>query len=121
MTRVLNTILAAGLLCFFPMSAYAEVRYTGKGLRDPFLDPAVITTPQDDTERVEKMVRTLTLEGLFVGSGSPRAIINGQLYDEGSALEGSTKIKVARIEKDGVVLDVKGKEYPLKQNLRKTS
>ena len=121
---VLLSTMAALLVCGFigPVSAESpysvEVHYTGGDLRDPFLDQAATQTT-DDTEGVEKAIKRLKLQGILFSPENPRAIISGSIYQEGSKI--GTTGKVLRIEKDGVTLDVRGKEYFIKQTMRKTS
>jgi hypothetical protein len=90
----------------------AEVFYTGKTFRDPFRDPAEITTP-DDTTSFEESIKTMTLQGILYSLEKPLAIIDGKIYRVGSPLGSG---QVVQIEKETVTVSINGGQVILKQN-----
>ena len=107
----------AAPLMVFCTTAFAEVLYTGKTLRDPFVDlSAENTTTTEETQRIEIAIRRLRLEGILYRMDNPQAIINGKIYGIGALAEGVAMI--TQIEKDEVVLKANDKEFILKYTKR---
>ncbi len=98
-------------------SSAEEVRYTGIGFRDPFAGQAVSRTA-DQGSRGDEQLKAMTIQGILLSGRDSRVIVDDRIYRVGSALGGG---KVSRIEDDGIVLSVSGKEIVIKQKKRKTS
>ena len=111
-------LLVGCCLTGFLVSAYANVRYTGKTFRDPFTDPGT-DTAKKDAARLETSYESLKLQGILYDVGNPRAIVNGKIVAVGDIVTGQAM--VSAINKDEVILEANGKKYVLKQNVRKTT
>ena len=116
MGKVLNLAL---FLCFVLMAANraegAEgslLRYTGKALRDPFIDTTE-NKPADTTTVMQQSINTMTVQGILYAMDNPVAIVDGKIYRVGSRLGAG---EVVRIEKEGVTVSQNGKQFTIKQS-----
>ena len=96
--------------------ARAEVSYTGKDLRDPFMEPVSAEPKQDDTEDIYTMLQSLTLQGVLLSPDKPQAIIDGKILRVGNRVGSSATI--VNIEKDGVTFEAKGTKFVLRQPVK---
>lgn len=90
-----------------------DVEYTADSQRDPFRSLIVEAkgTGQDESYVPGgEELPTLTVQGLVWGGKFPQAIINNKVVKIGDIIEGA---QVANIEKGGVRLLFKGKNYSL--------
>ena len=117
-----NRAIACLLIAIFPgvTRVHAQVQYEGKGLRDPFTDSADTAAPKSGSDIDAGLTMAgLHLDGVIYGTEHPRAIISGKILGVGDKFGAW---KVVRMEKDGVVLLVNGKELVLKQtSIKQTS
>ena len=89
--------------------------YTAQGLRDPLksLLPEVAFQPPADSETTNEpkasaptpQLPSLSIQGLWWGPPTPRAIVNGKVYGIGDRVEGAT---ITAIERDGLTVDYAG-------------
>lgn len=108
-------LLLAGFV-LVQTSACAEVRYEGSGLRDPFGDPFSNVQKSVPEFNPDSIFGSMRLEGILYGTARSKAIINGKIYSLGDVYHSWT---LERIEEGSVTFSSNGKEYQLKQNLRK--
>jgi len=106
----------------------AQVEYTAKMLRDPFIEEVkeisakemeeatALAEAQAETRAMEESIDTLAVEGIVHSIKNPVAIINGQIYRVGSHLGSGVVVK---IEKEGVTISMSDKQFTLKQTLKK--
>ena len=114
--RLWVSVLCTGLLTG-AVAQSAEVKYSGKALRDPFMDTTEIK-PVDDTAAVQQSIDSMSVQGVLYDIDNPVAIISGKIYHVGSPLGVG---KVARIEKEGVTISQNGKQFTIKQSRGKTN
>lgn len=95
-----------------PVVAAEIVQYSGKGLRDPFVDMTE-SKPVDETAVMQQSINTMTVQGILYAMENPVAIIDGKIYRVGSRLGAG---QVVRIEKEGVTVSQNGKQFTLKQS-----
>jgi len=96
------------------------IDYKAEGLRDPFesyiaeKESPAKTTEQgpaiSQNQEVEKLLPSLTVQGIVWGGNFPQAIINNKVLKIGDTIE-ETRIK--GIEKGGVTLIFEGREHKL--------
>ena len=115
--------LAGLLFCVFlsvavPALCAEGVRYTGKALRDPFIDQSDIAPPVDDTAVIQQSISSMQVQGILYALDNPLAIIDGKIYRVGSRLSAG---QVVRIEKEGVTVSQDGKQFTIKQSRGKTN
>lgn len=85
------------------------VEYTAGSLRDPFSDltpPQVVSSTLG--EDIPALVSALQLQGVVVGTGESRAIIDGKIVRVGNKLKIG---EVANISKEGVTVSYNGVNY----------
>ena len=104
------------LLAAHPLESAEPVQYTGKALRDPFVD-VMENRPVDDSAAMQQSVSAMTVQGILYAMENPVAIIDGKIYRVGSRLGAG---EVVRIEKEGVIVSQNGKQITLKQSRGKT-
>ena len=98
-------------------AAVAEIKYTGKTMRDPFMDAAEVKTAVDESAAMQQSVSAMTLQGILYNMDNPVAIIDGKFYRVGSRLGAG---QVTRIEREGVTVSQGGKQFTIKQSRGKT-
>ena len=96
--------VVVGVLLFRPPAALA-VEYSGQHFRDPFES---LTPAKSQAVAVKEALPRL--EGVLWNVQPPRAILSGQVVGVGNRV-GSAE--VIRIEKEGVTIRMKGREYVL--------
>ena len=110
MARFPLVIFLIGVGFIIQSASAAEVKYTGGRYPDPFfktVEKKVVET----ADSTESKLKAMTVQGVSVSMGNPRAIINGKIYHVGSLVEDA---KVLRINKDGVVVSTRaGKEVQI--------
>ena len=112
--------LWAGLLCaLWAPPAAAEVAYSGSGTRDPFTyPPPEVVAPAQQPVNVDAIGKSLQVTGISYSEENPRAIINGKIVAIGDIV--GKLGKLTRIERDGVTINMNGKEYFFKQAFKQT-
>ena len=105
-------VLAAGQAL-----AAETAQYTGKSLRDPFVDTTEVRPP-DETVSMQRSVSSMTVQGILYTAENPVAIIDGKIYRVGSRLGAG---QVVSIEKEGVTVSQNGKQFTIKQSRGKTN
>lgn len=110
MVRFPRIIFLMGTFFMVQSASAAEVKYTGGRYADPFfktVEKKVVET----ADSTESRLKSMTVQGVSVSMGNPRAIINGKIYHVGSLVEDA---KVLRINKDGVIVSTRtGKEVQI--------
>lgn len=95
----------------------SKISYTGRGFRDPFDNSRIIKLPSRlEPVRTEEVISELDLSSMKItamiwDSPRPQTIINGVIYEVGDEIMGA---KIMKIDKEGVHLFFKGKEYLLR-------
>lgn len=98
------------------------VEFTPEGLRDPFDSSAILKVEKkSDQEGISKEpeihLPELKIQGIVWGGSHPVTIINGNVFKEGdTTVEGAI---IIRIQKEGVELDYKGKNFLLPPPVKK--
>ena len=95
----------------------AEVRYTGKTFRDPFMDVTEIR-PVDETSVMQQSIDSMNVQGILYSADNPVAIINGKIYRVGSRLGTG---QVVSIEKESVTITQGDKQFTIKQSRGKAN
>lgn len=96
---------------------WAEAQYTGRALRDPFVDVAE-NKPANETVVIQQVADTMSVQGILYDGNNPLAIIDGKIYRVGSRLGGG---QVTQIEKKGVTILQNGKQFTITQNRGKSN
>ena len=112
-----GVFIFCGVLLAGGTAVNAEVRYTGKTFRDPFMDTAEIR-PADETTVMQQSIDSMNVQGILYAMDNPVAIINGKIYRVGSRLGAG---QVISIEKSGVTIAQGGKQFTIKQGRGKTN
>lgn len=90
-----------------------RMEYDAEGLKDPFSDPfkgedKPITTEKPVAPISAEPPPSFTIQGTIWEGKIPLAIVNNKVVKEGDTLEGA---KIKTIEKKGITILFKGKEY----------
>ena len=96
----------------------SPIEFVGDKFRDPFEIPPAVKEKISERQvanisdkKAEVPIPVLTLKGIFWGTASPRAIINGKIVKKGDFIEG---VEVLDITKEGVQLKFSTREFTLK-------
>ena len=98
-----------------------NIEYTAEQFKDPFQSVFVDKWSGEEGEQKQESAQppSLTINGIVWGGNVPQAVINNSIVRAGDVV-GETKI--IKIDKDGVVVSVNGRQYffpsPAKVELR---
>ena len=104
--------------CLLAGDAAAEVSYKGASLRDPFTDspePVAVSAPMVD---MKTLANSLQVTGISYSEENPRAIVNGKIVSVGDPV--GKMGTLSHIERDGITVNVNGKDYFFKQTFKQT-
>jgi hypothetical protein len=95
-----------------------QIEYNAEAENDPFQSPVAVTNKEAKQEEVgqplqeivEAVLPDVSVQGLIWGARFPQAIINNKVVKVGDKLD---EISVVNIDKDGITLFFKGKEFVL--------
>ena len=107
----INLVLLSLVLFTGICTVYAEFKYTGDELRDPFKSYLPETEVGRSRAVVSRQLGKLHLRGVIWGGNLPLAIINDKVYRVGDSISG---MKIIDINKTGVLLQYKEETYILK-------
>ncbi len=100
------------------LEASPPVEFVGDNFRNPFEVPSAVKEKIGEKQKVnisdkkaEVAIPTLTIKGIFWGTESPKAIINGKIVEKGDFVE---EVEVLDITKEGVRLKFRTQEFTLK-------
>ena len=99
------------------MKFVSDLEYLASNLKDP-LETCIVpkapekpidggpVEPPPDPGKFDK----LNVNGIFWGASFPQAIIDDKVYKEGDGIEGAV---IKKIDKDGIIILLRGVEYKL--------
>ena len=100
--------------------ASAPVQYTASHLRDPLLSllPKADLTEQGKPVKIDRTAPppppaqppAVTVQGMVWGGPRPQALIDGELYEVGEAVQGA---RIVAIDRNGVTVEVEGMTFRL--------
>jgi hypothetical protein len=115
-----RTLGLAMLALLSSATAMADAAYTGWSKRDPFTDSAETAAASAAPRQIvspEAIGKNIQVTGISYSETNPKAIVNGKVLGIGD--EVGKLGRIARIERDGIAMNVNGQEFFFKQTLGK--